>query len=193
MDSNRSVSKFSQRFQAAFLTLGIAGWFQEIFSIEWSSAHCSNATDGPVSAVWGMPLPYIRWSTVFSMEYFWMPTVFILNLALLFAAIYPLVAWLVSVARTSVRALEMDRAGDEHLQSGFARRTLIVHALDPGLTFVGALLVILFCTWIGLQIYTGIYKIPVSNIANENYESYTDLRPVGFGFKSLRYDCTPIR
>ena len=61
------------------------------------------------------------------------------------------------------------------------------------LTFGGALLGLTFTAWIGLQIYMGVYRIPVSNIANENYESYTDLRPVGFGFKSLRYNCTPLK
>jgi hypothetical protein len=41
-----------------------------------------------------------------------------------------------------------------------------------------------------LQVQTGVYKIPVSNIAMENYESYSQLRPVRFGMKTLRYDCT---
>jgi hypothetical protein len=167
MSITGSGSKITQLISAILLTLGIVGWFQEMFSVEWSSPYCSSQIDGPVSAVWGMPLPYIRWSTVFSMEYFWMPAVFVLNLALLFAVLYPLISFV--VGRMDVR---------------------VVHL---ALLTVGAVLTLTFGFWIGLQIYTGMYKTPVSNIANENYESYTDLRPVHFGFKTLRYQCTPLK
>jgi hypothetical protein len=187
-EAYRSI--LSHRLASILVTLGVVCWLQEIFSIEWSSAYCSDPVDGPASAVWGMPLPYIRWSTVSSMEYFWMPAVFVLNIALLFAVAYPLISWLVSAARTSVGTPVSDRLPQntvDHLQGRRSR------ALVTMLTFGGALLVLTFTAWIGLQIYMGVYRIPVSNIANENYESYTDLRPVGFGFKSLRYNCTPLK
>jgi len=83
------------RLPGILLTLGLVAWIQEIFSIEWSFPYCSDQADGPASAVWGMPFPYIRWSTVSSMEYFWMPAVFILNIAVLFAIAYPFVSWVV--------------------------------------------------------------------------------------------------
>ena len=119
-----------------------------------------------MSAVWGMPLPYIRWSGVSSLEYFWMPTAFLLNLALLFAVLYPIIAWL--------------------LRKVDSQTTQIASGI------VGAFLTLAFGAWIGLQINIGLYKIPVSNIANEGYESYGELRPVRFGFKTLSYQCTPF-
>ena len=150
------------------LTLGIVVWFQEIFTVEWSSPYCSDPVDGPLSAVYGMPLPYIRWSGVSSMEYFWMPSAFVLNIAILFAIVFPLLSWVMRNLHGS-------------------RSTRLISNI------VGAFLVITFAAWLGLQFYIGIYKVPVSNIASENYENYTDFRPVGFGFKSLRYQCTPLR
>ena len=168
---------------AILLTLGLVVWFQEIFTVEWSSPYCSNPVDGPLSAVYGMPLPYIRWSGVSSMEYFWMPSIFVLNIAILFAIVYPIISRLVSEARTSVRAPESSKAP-----------SLIIGLLPRWLAGgVGTFLILTFAAWLGLQFYVGIYKVPVSNIASENYEAYAGFRPVGFGYKHLRYQCTPLK
>ncbi|MFL6469066.1 MAG: hypothetical protein ACJ72Z_14000 [Pyrinomonadaceae bacterium] len=160
--------KLINHIAAILLTLGLVAWFQETFSIEWSFPYCSDQVDGPASAVWGMPFPYIRWSTVSSMEYFWMPAAFILNLAVLSAIAFPFVSWVLRAGRLP----------------SFVR---------TGAWLVGLLLVVSFGAWTVMLIQTGVYRIPVTNIANEGYESYTDFRPVHFGFKTLRYDCTPLK
>jgi hypothetical protein len=119
---------------------------------------------GRASVCGGMPLPYVRWSTVSSIEYFWMPTVFILNLAILFAVAFPFVSWAVGKIASPKQNL---------------RRGLV--------SVTGAILVLTFGAWMYLRIQTGLYKVPVSNIASETYPQF---RPIRLGFKTLRYDCT---
>ena len=168
------------------LALGLAAWFQEIFSIEWSFPYCSSQSDGPASAVWGMPLPYIRWSTVSSMEYFWMPSVLVLNILLLFAAVFPFVSWV--LRKTETRAPQ----GNEGVAPP-AAVPLVERLLRATLTVFGAVLILLYCSSLWFQIHIGVYKVPVANVAHENYETYSDFRPVHFGFKTLRYQCTPLK
>jgi hypothetical protein len=43
--------------------------------------------------------------------------------------------------------------------------------------------------WTYLLVESGLYMIPVLNIATETREIYTKFRPVRFGFKKLRYGC----
>src|ERR1043165_8401429 len=83
------------RYPAFLLTLGLVGWFEEVFTIEWSFPYCSSLEDGPASAVFGMPLPYVRWSGVSSMEYEFMLSVFIANILILSAIAFPFVSWAV--------------------------------------------------------------------------------------------------
>ena len=183
-----------KHISAVLLTLGLVVWFQEVFTVEWTSGYCSNPVDGPASAIYGMPLPYIRWSMVSSMEYLWMPAVLILNIALLFAIVFPFVSRLLrsnseqenhAVAPTTsspeTGATPPRAGGEPKVHPSFARR---------GAFAFGTILVLSFAAWVMFQIQTGVYKIPVSNIAMENYESYSQLRPVRFGIKSLRYGCT---
>lgn len=148
------------------LTLGVVLWFQDIFSIEWTSAPCGSPVDGPVQAAWGMPLPYVRWSGVSSLEYFWMPVVFILNIIFLFAILYPLVSLLI-------------------WKSGSIERLWVRRFVGS----VGAILIALNALLFAFQIYVGLLKIPVENISDD-FTAYSELRPVAFGYKSLRYGCT---
>jgi hypothetical protein len=194
-------SRTFKHIPAILLTLGLVAWFQEIFSIEWSFPYCSSQSDGPASAVWGMPLPYVRWSTVSSMEYFWMPTILILNLALLFAVSFPFISW---ALHTIERRVSSPSVGSPQVSKGISEapqdwalltRRLKAHGVAVRLvaSAVGLFLVTSFLIWTTLMIQTGFYKIPVDNIANENYETYSQFRPVRLGFKTLRYDCTPLK
>jgi hypothetical protein len=157
---------------AILLTLGLVVWFQEVFTVEWTSGYCSSQVDGPASAVYGMPLPFIRWSMVSSMEYLWMPAVLILNIALLFAIAFPFVSLL--LRWSEARAARKGNVG----------------LLRWSVSGLSTLLILNFVIWTGFQMYIGVYKIATSNIAMENYESYSQFRPVRFGLKTLRYDCT---
>src|SRR4051794_18181766 len=83
------------RHPSFLLTLGLVGWLEAIFTIEWSFPYCSSQEDGPASAVFGMPLPYIRWTGVSSMEYEFMPSILIVNIVILSAVAFPFVSWAV--------------------------------------------------------------------------------------------------
>jgi hypothetical protein len=155
------------RYPAFLLTLGLVGWLEAIFTIEWSFPYCSSQSDGPASAVFGMPLPYIRWSGASSLEYELMPLILILNILLLFVILFPLISWAAKIiaAPNQVR-----------------RRAL--------LSVAGLILLLGIGAWTAFLVQLGVYKIPVSTIASD-YETYSEFRPIRFAFKKLHYQCTP--
>jgi hypothetical protein len=161
--------KFIIRYPAFLLSLGLVGWFEALFTIEWSFPYCSSQEDGPASAVFGMPFPYIRYSEVSSMEYFYMPSVFILNLLILFAIAFPFVSWAVKKV-----------ASPDQLM----RRSVM--------SLAGLVLLLSISAWTILLLRSSSYRIPVSTVAN-SYETYREFRPVRFTFKDLHYDCTPSK
>lgn len=59
------------------LALAIDWWL----TIEWSWPSCGRGDAW--LAVYGLPLPYVRWGGASSMEYAWVPELFALNMALL--------------------------------------------------------------------------------------------------------------
>jgi hypothetical protein len=154
------------RYPALLLTLGLVGWFEAVFTIEWSFPYCSSLEDGPASAVFGMPLPYIRYSEVSSMEYFYMPSIFIVNILILFAIAFPFVSWAIKKVASPEQRM---------------RRSM--------LSFAGLVLLFGINSWTILLLRPGAYH-PVSTIAS-GYETYGEYRPVRFTFKDLHYDCTP--
>ena len=155
------------RYPALPLTLGLVGWFEAVFTIEWSFPYCSSLEDGPASAVFGMPLPYIRYSEVSSMEYFYMPSIFIVNILILFAIAFPFVSWAVKKVASPEQRM---------------RRSL--------LCFAGLVLLLSISAWTIHLVRSGVYKIPVSTVAS-GYETYREFRPIRFTLKDLHYDCTP--
>jgi hypothetical protein len=154
------------RYPALLLTLGLVGWFEAVFTIEWSFPYCSSLEDGPASAVFGMPLPYIRYSEVSSMEYFYMPSIFIVNILILFSIAFPFVSWAIKKVASPEQRM---------------RRSM--------LSFAGLVLLFGINSWTILLLRSGAYH-PVSTIAS-GYETYGEYRPVRFTFKDLHYDCTP--
>ena len=156
------------RYPAFFLTLGSVGWFEAIFTVEWSFPYCSSQEDGPASAVFGMPLPYIRWSGVSSMEYLYMPSALIVNILLLFAMAFPLVSW----------AVRKVAPPGQNIRRGL-------------MSFAGFILLLSSSALTILLVQSGLYKIPVSIIGEDAYGTYSEFRPVGFSFKDLHYKCTP--
>jgi hypothetical protein len=165
----RNPLKFIVRDPSFVLTLALIGWFEAIFTIEWSFPYCSSQEDGPASAVFGMPFPYIRYSEVSSLEYFYMPSVYILNLLLLVAIAFPFVYW----------AVKKFASPDQKI-----RRRIV------GLA--GLVLLLIIGAWNILLLRSGSYLISVSTIAS-GYETYREFRPVRFTFKDLHYDCTPSK
>jgi hypothetical protein len=161
------ITYLKTRYPTLLFTLGLVGWFEAIFTIEWSFPYCSAQTDGPASAVFGMPFPYIRYSEVSSMEYFYMPSILVLNILILFALAFPLVS----------RAINKVSSQDQPV-----RRKVI--------SVAGLVLLLSVSVWTILLFLTGVYTIPVSTVAS-GYETYSEFRPIRFTFKDLHYDCTP--
>ncbi len=161
--------KFIILHPALLLTLGLAGWFEAVFTIEWSFPYCSNQVDGPASAVFGMPLPYIRWSEVSSLEYVYMPLILIVNVLIISAIAFPLIAWVVKKVASPEQTM---------------RRNVM--------SVVGLVLLVSICAWNFFLVRSGLYKIPTATIGDA-YGTYSEFRPVRFTFKDLHYDCTPSK
>lgn len=162
--------KLIRRYPALLLSLGLAGWFEAIFTIEWSFPYCSSQVDGPASAVFGMPLPYIRYSEVSSLEYFYMPSILIANILILFLIALPLVSWVVKKVASPEQVIR--------------RRIMSV---------AGLVLVVSIVAWNVFLVRSGFYKIPVATLGDESYGTYTEFRPIRFTVKDLHYDCTPSK
>lgn len=160
------MSKIFTRFPAFWLTLGLIGCLEAVFTFEWSFPYCSSLEDGAASAVFGMPFPYVRWSQVSSMEYEYAPFVWLLNLTILFGLAFPFVFW--AVKKFASDSQKRRAAGG----------------------ILGLILAVVAAVWTILLLQVGLYKYPVAVISDPD-GNYKDFRPVKFTFKSLDYDCTP--
>src|SRR6187399_2755691 len=80
---------FPPKLAALALALGASSLLEVLCTVEWSYPYCSNQDSGPAFAVTGMPLPYMHYSGVSSLEYLFMPHVYAANLFLLAALVYP--------------------------------------------------------------------------------------------------------
>jgi hypothetical protein len=61
--------------------LGAAWWIEKLVTLEWSYPYCSVLDDGPAAAVRGFPLPYQQASIVTSATDFFIPWLYLFNLA----------------------------------------------------------------------------------------------------------------
>jgi len=150
------------RFSPLLLALGAMLWLEAFYTIEWSFPYCLRQADGPASAVFGMPLPYIRWSMVSSLEYLYMPLVYAINILLLSALAWPLAA-------VATRPL--------------ARRVRVaLGALGAILIFVPVALHLFLVSAGAWRATDSIATLP---------DAYADFRPVRFMANDGHYRCTP--
>ncbi len=141
---------------ALIVALALERWL----TIEWTWPTCNNGDNW--AAAYGFPFPYTQWSLVSSMEYAWVPEMFVLNIALLAIGVYALLG----------------------LLPAFRHSTKIYPALIV-LATLGALINLL-----GLWV-TMVAAVP-SLAHTEGGESMWDLRPVAFHINGTRrYECTP--
>ena len=147
------------------LCLGAASWLVSFGVIEWSFPYCSSQADGPATAVFGFPLPFMRMSPVTSVTILFAPHGYLLDVVLVGGALLALG----NVARA--RRLSMK-----------ARSFL------GGL---GAALLVMQMLWHGVLWAQGI-ELPVISIAMKPYDSYSEFRPVRFDSWG-RLWCTPSR
>src|ERR1700722_1048879 len=70
------------RGRDVLLCLGAASWFVSFGVIEWSFPYCSSQADGPATAVFGFPLPFMRMSPVTSVTILFAPHGYLLDVVL---------------------------------------------------------------------------------------------------------------
>jgi hypothetical protein len=160
------ATRFLNRRSAPLLALGIVMCIQSFYTVEWSFPYCSSQADGPASAVFGMPLPYIQWSGVSSLEYEFMPLVCVLNVLLLLTLAWPITSLL-------LRRLPQGRS-----------------SLRTGLGLTGFTLTFLVTAGVVLLMGIGAWR-PRLSLAQRPYYTYSEFRPIRFTVNDLHYNCTP--
>ena len=162
----KAVSEFLNRWAAVFLALGIVMCLVSLFTIEWSFPYCSSQADGPASAVFGMPLPYIQWTGVSSIEYEFMPPMYAMNILVLWALAWPL-------TRLLLQLLPKKRS-----------------SIRTGLGLTGLTLALIVTAGVTLLVGIGEWR-PTACLGLYGRDRYVDLRPVRFTVNDLHYECTP--
>jgi hypothetical protein len=61
--------------------LGAAWWIEKLVTLEWAYPYCSVLDSGEAAAVLGFPLPYQQASIATSLTYFFIPWLYVVNLA----------------------------------------------------------------------------------------------------------------
>jgi hypothetical protein len=76
--------------------LGAAWWIEKLVTLEWSYPYCSVLDDGPAGAVRGFPFPYQQASIVTSATDFFIPWLYVVNLAAIAGGVFLLLRPLAS-------------------------------------------------------------------------------------------------
>lgn len=161
---------FISRYAPAWLTAGLIVWLEGVFTIEWTYPYCLDRSDGPAYAAHGMPLPFWMWNGVASLEHDFLPHVYILNIIILSLLLFPAVRWIIN------RLVSPDSKW-----------------LRTGISVVGILLLAVHVAIMLLLISVGFFQ-PTTSMGHDGYYSYTDFRPVRFGFRrSTAPDCIPSK
>jgi hypothetical protein len=146
------------RWTPLAVTVGLVVWLESIFTIEWTNPYCLDQSDGPTYGAYGMPLPYWIWNGVASLEHDFVPHAYVLNIVLLCMLFFPVARWAVN-------------------RSVFQRRPWVAGAA----AIIGLLLLAYHVTLTVGMVSLGWYR-PTSTLGSPGYYSYTELRPVRFGF-----------
>lgn len=159
-----SLGKLTFQHAVGVFTCGLALTVELLCTIEWSFPNCSDPWNGPSPAIFGAPIPYERWGGS-SLEYVFMPHVYLLNVALLMVVVFPF-------ARGFSKVL--------------ARRW-------PQLTYRGLIASgLLLCIGVlGVQVLAlGTFWHPVTSIADLPGDSWRELRPIRVTM-GRHYHCAP--
>jgi len=160
VDSHRT-----ERAAEIVAAIGLAGWIEFLFTIEWSYPYCTQPEDGPAYSVLGFPLPYAEPSYASSLEFYFLPHVFFLNLLLISLLLFPLV-------RTLHRGIR-HKATLRRWVVRVAGVLIVSLGLIRGLSFT--------------------FGHPVASIESA-WLTYRDLRPIGFSssyWVHSKSDCKP--
>ena len=145
--------------------MGLASFIEAVITIEWSRPYCSNQQDGPAYAAFGLPLPYQVYGGVSSMEFDFMPHIYLFNVAVLSIVLLPLVR----LALERFVPIGRDRWRD--VIGGCALMLCIAFAAT-----------MLFSVGQG-------WLRPVISIGDDRYGSYFEFRPVGVAARAALVSC----
>lgn len=161
-----SLVKLSGRYAPILVTVGLTLWLEFTFTMEWSSPYCTSQADGAGYAAFGMPLPYMQFGGASSLEYQFMPHVYLVNLIVLCVLAFPVIRWM------------------------FRRSALAGHTRRRSVAGVaGAILIAARVSLLALAISIGMLDPMVS--IGDDHEPYVVFRPVGFCLHDGHYDCKP--
>ena len=146
--------KILSRYVSIWLTAGLVVWIEGIVTVEWTYPYCTDPSDGPAYVALGMPLPYLMWNGVVSLEHNFMFHVYVLNLVLIGLLLFPLVRWLMSKRPAWLR----------NLFGAIGCALLLSHV---------ALTILLLSI--------GVYR-PVASLQLDGFYEYSEFRPVRTGF-----------
>ena len=153
-----------KRYVSIWLTAGLVVWMEGVVTIDWTYPYCFDPSDGPAYIAQGMPLPYLMWNGVASLEHNFMPHVYVLDLVLIGLVLFPVVRWLMSKRS----------AGMQNLFGAIGCALLLGHV---------ALTIAL--------VSGGVYR-PVASLELEGFYRYSEFRPVKIGlWASSATNCTP--
>lgn len=156
------VHFFEGRWHILLLAVALGGIVEAIFRVEWAFPSCSDPWDGPASAVFGFPIPYLRRSVAMT-GWELAPIAYALDLGLLAAVIYALLAWL-------LRRVPSRRA-------------------KSAVGALGGLGCTAVAVWLVLKSMMGV-SLAVS-IAHPPHDSLLEFRPVGVSIIREHTDCSP--
>lgn len=144
--------------------VGAAWWIEKLVTVEWSYPYCGVLDDGPAAAVRGFPLPYKQASIVTSATDFFIPWLYVVNLAVIAGGVLLLLRPLASTLEASNPRL---------------RKFFVVPA--AALLLVTAVALEAFGLSIGV-------RRPTSSFSE--YSPYSQLRPVAVRALGQSRDCT---
>ena len=152
------------RWALVVAAVGAAWWVEKLVTVEWSYPYCSVLDDGPAGAVRGFPFPYQQASVITSVTDFFIPWLYVINLAAIAVGVFLLLRPLAS------------RLAATHPRLG----KLIVSA-------AAALLLVTAVSFEAAVLWMGVWR-PISSFSGS--PNYSELRPVAVRVLGRPRDCT---
>lgn len=144
--------------------LGAAWWIDKLVTVEWSYPYCGVIDDGPTAAIRGFPFPYEQASIVTSATDFFIPWLYVVNLAVIAGGVLLLLRPLAS-----------------RLEAWNPRYRKLIVGSAAALLLVSAIAFEMFALSIGVW-------RPTSSF--EGRPRYSELRPAAVRVGGRSRDCT---
>ena len=163
-----SESLMSKAHNARWVLLtaavGAAWWIEKFVTLEWSYPYCSVMDNGEAAAVFGFPLPYVQASIVTSVTEFFIPWLYVVNLAAITAGIF-----------FALRPVAYRLAGSN------------LHGLRIIACVAAALLLVTAVAFEAMFLSMGVWR---PHASFDGAPPYSELRPVAVRMFGRQRDCT---